>query len=627
MLPDLNEHILVGLSSSPSNARILRTAAKMAAASGCRFTALFVQTPSHMSPENRQRLRENTILAQSLGATLETVFGDDVCYQLGEYARLSGVTRIVIGSSNLRRRLPWGKPAMAVRLSAMAPNIDILIVQDSASNSPYHPRTLLKKPGFRVILRDLGISLGILIPTTLVGFLFQRMGFSEANIITVYLLAVLISTVFTETYFSIFFCALAGVLTFNFFFTVPTFSLKAYEAGYPVTFLIMFLAGLITGSLASRWKNHVRQSARAAYRTNLIFETNQLLQKAKSDADIWQVAAGQLRQLLDRDFALIPSGEVPTVNVNGFVPDGKAVKAVRQTHHQVGLSYPVRVNERLYGVVSLDRENDPPEAFENSVLLSILGECALALESSANAREMEAAKLQAENEKLRANLLRSISHDLRTPLTSISGNAGILLANNAALDEDTRRQMYGDIYDDSQWLINLVENLLAVTRIDEGRMKLQKSPQLVEDIVDEALRHISRKRSEHTIKVEYEDEFLLALCDARLIVQVLINLVDNAIKYTPVGSEITISARQQDNFAVISVADNGEGLKDKENVFRMFYTGSSAIADSRRSLGLGLSLCKSIVTAHGGEIRVSDNLPHGAVFTFTIPSGEVTVHE
>jgi len=197
------------------------------------------------------------------------------------------------------------------------------------------------------------------------------------------------------------------------------------------------------------------------------------------------------------------------------------------------------------------------------------------------------------------------------------------------LDNDTIRQMCGDIYDDSAWLTNLVENLLAVTKIEEGRMQLQKQPHLVEEIVTEALQHISRKQTEHTVTVHHENELLLAKCDARLIIQVIINLVDNAIKYTPAGSHITITTKQNERHTEISVADNGAGIPDneKEKVFQMFYSGSNPIADCRRSLGLGLSLCKSIITAHGGEITVSDNAPAGTIFTFTIPSGEVEVHE
>jgi len=179
------------------------------------------------------------------------------------------------------------------------------------------------------------------------------------------------------------------------------------------------------------------------------------------------------------------------------------------------------------------------------------------------------------------------------------------------------------------WLYNLVENLLAVTKIEDGRMELRTQPQLAEEIVSEAMQHISRKRSEHTITVRHEDELLLAQCDARLIVQTIINLVDNAIKYTPAGSHIWVSTRREDHMAVFSVADDGPGIPDQEKklIFQMFYTSATAVADSRRSLGLGLGLCKSIVSAHGGTISVFDNQPVGTVFTFTVPAGEVEVHD
>ena len=340
----------------------------------------------------------------------------------------------------------------------------------------------------------------------------------------------------------------------------------------------------------------------------MLFETNQMLQKAATEEEIFQAAQTQLHKLSDRGLTVHP----------GITTGGKRNSTI----------YLIKTASKVYGSVVMEG-SESLEAFENSVLLSILGECALALENMRNAREKEEAKLLAENEKLRSNLLRSISHDLRTPLTAISGNAGILLSDSENLSPETRNQMYSDIYDDAAWLYNLVENLLAVTRIEEGRMKLNTQPQLVEEMVCEALQHISRKRSEHTITVSHQDELLLAKCDARLIVQVIINLVDNAIKYTPVGSHIEITTKGEEGRAIVSVADDGPGISDdeKERIFQMFYTGSNPIADSRRSLGLGLGLCKSIITAHGGLISVADHQPNGTVFTFTVPSGEVEVHE
>ncbi|MGN1444179.1 MAG: sensor histidine kinase, partial [Acutalibacteraceae bacterium] len=196
-------------------------------------------------------------------------------------------------------------------------------------------------------------------------------------------------------------------------------------------------------------------------------------------------------------------------------------------------------------------------------------------------------------------------------------------------DEETKKQLYGDIYDDAMWLINLVENLLSVTRIEEGRLNLHITEDLIDDVISEALHHVNRKSAEHHIRVQNKEDYLLAKMDAKLMVQVIINIVDNAIKYTPKGSNITIQTYKQGDKAVITIADDGDGIPDdkKERVFDMFYSGANKIADCRRSLGLGLSLCRSIVNAHGGTITVSDNTPHGTVFTILLPAGEVQIHE
>lgn len=217
-------------------------------------------------------------------------------------------------------------------------------------------------------------------------------------------------------------------------------------------------------------------------------------------------------------------------------------------------------------------DSAPLDSFENSVVLSILGECALAMENEKTAREKAEAALLAKNEQLRANLLRSISHDLRTPLTSISGNAGILLSSAQTMEEAKKTQLYQDIYDDSLWLINLVENLLSVTRIEDGTMRLKLSAELMDEVIDEALRHVSRKSAEHSITVEQREEFILAKMDSRLIVQVVINLVDNAIKYTPPGSSIHISTWKADKKVYVEISDNGPGIPDeaKQRILKCF---------------------------------------------------------
>ena len=650
-----HEHILVCLSSAPSNEKIIRTAARMAGAFRCGFTALFVETKAFqwMNARDKQRLQGNMRLAQQLGASIETVYGDDVADQIAEFSRLSGVTKIVLGRSGIPHRLLLRKPSLTERLIELTPELDIHIIPDNGVNRLLDTkhREVMHIPSISVL--DLLKSAGILVLVTLIGLLFYNFGFTEANIITLYILGVMLISVYTRSSICSLVASIASVLTFNFLFTVPRFTMQAYDSEYPITFLVMFLASLLTGSLASKLKSHAKRSAQVAWRTKLLFETSQNLQRAHTQEEIVSVTAKQLLKIFQRDIVVYSIDEKGLLEPEIFLVDeaaspqryttakerevaqwvlsnNKRAGAGTETLPDARCTYlSIRTGERVYGVVGIAASDKPLDSFESSILLSVLGECALALENQKNVEEKEAAAVLAKNEQLRANLLRSISHDLRTPLTSISGNASNLLSNGPLFDAKTKEQMYADIYDDAMWLINLVENLLSVSRLEQGRMNLHLTTELIDEVVAEALRHINRKRAEYHFHVQSSDDYLLAQMDAKLIVQVLINILDNAMKYTPPGSDIEIGWKQEGKFIYISVADNGPGISDqaKPHIFDMFYSASNQIADSRRSMGLGLALCKSIVNAHGGEIVVSDHKPHGSIFTFSVPAGEVELHE
>lgn len=522
--------------------------------------------------------------------------------------------------------------------------------------TPLHSRS-------HAFLTDAIMTILLLIGATWVGFGFQKHGFSEANIIIIYILAVLIAAVFTTQRFYSLILSLVSVLTFNYFFTQPYFTLKAYDDDYPVTFLTMFLSAFITSTLAVRMKEQTKQSNEAAFRTQILLETNQLVQKEKGGAAIASVVANQLVKFLKRDIIVYLSedgrlGEpeifpTPVIgNPNSINPDStkpsvyladseRAVASwVFEHNKQAGTTtaryehaacryLAIRINNKVYGVIGIAIPEEGLDTFENSITLSILGECALAMENEAVLREREQNALIAKNEQLRANLLRSISHDLRTPLTSISGNAGILLSNAEEMEVGNRKKLYLDIYDDSLWLISLVENLLSVTRLEDGTMRLRKNAELIDEVIEEALKHVNRRSREYHIQVHQTEEFMLVKIDAQLIMQVIVNIVDNAIKYTPSGSDIIITASSYGDKVIVEIADNGDGIPDeaKPRIFEMFYTVNKGVADSRRSLGLGLALCKSIITAHGGEISVGDNNPMGTVFRFTLPKEEVTLRE
>ena len=429
-------------------------------------------------------------------------------------------------------------------------------------------------------------------------------------------------------------------------------SFQTYAVGYPVTFVIMLISSVLTGTLAAKLKMHARLSAQLAFRTQILFGTDRLLQKARSQKEILEITCTQLARLFDRSI-------VAYAAVNGRLAEGHLFsekekaedqsyltldeqqiarwvytnkkRAGATTHYYKNskcLYLAIRIGDQVYGVVGVPAQKDVLDSFEYSILLSVLNECALAMDNARNAEEKEKNAVIAKNEQLRADLLRAISHDLRTPLCSISGNADMLLSNGKYLDEGTRRQIYTDIYDDAEWLTGVVENLLSITRLNDGRLKFKFTDQLMDEVIAEALRHISRKHDDYKIITECED-LLLTRMDVRLIIQVLVNLVDNAIKYTPSGSTITIRALKKNEKAWISVEDNGPGISDeiKPHIFEMFFTGGNNIADSQRSLGLGLALCQSIVEAHGGKMELEDNDPHGCIFSFALPLSEVILNE
>ena len=644
------EHILVCLSAAPSNKKIIDTATKMAEGLQARFTALYVQTGTKAEAMDKERLEEHIRYAEKLGAEIVMTHGENIPVQIAEYARLSNVTKIVIGQSNARRNHFFSKVTLTEKLIELIPDIDIHIIPDAVKTGNRQKRPFIwymEKPS----AKDYFLTAFIFAVCTLIGLLFQKLNFTDTNIVTIYILGVLLTSIVTDGYL----CSVAGsflsVFLFCFFLTEPRMSFQTYAVGYPVTFLIMLISSVLTGALAAKLKTHAKLSAQLAFRTQILFDTDRLLQKAKGEREILDVTCTQLLRLLNRNITAY-------VVENNALSEGKLFagagedtedfltkeeqqiarwtyenrqRAGASTHHfpQAKCLYlAIRSGNNVYGVIGIPLQKETLDSFEYSILLSVINECALAMENAQNAMEKEKNAVIAKNEQLRADLLRAISHDLRTPLCSISGNADMLLGNSERLDEATKHQIYTDIYDDSEWLIGVVENLLSITRLNDGRLKFKFSDQLLDEVIAESLRHISRKHDDYKIVSDCE-ELVLARMDVRLIIQVLVNLIDNAIKYTPPGSVICIQGTKTDGKAQISVKDNGPGIPEemKPHIFQMFYTGKTTVADSHRSLGLGLALCHSIIEAHDGTLILTDHAPHGCNFTFTLPLSEVTLNE
>ena len=635
-------HVLVCLSASPSNQKVLLSAAGFARGNSSTFTALFVDNGKRTA--NDPYLQKNIEMAKSLGASVEILVQKDVLGAIVDYASDHAVTHLFIGYSGPARNGAFLNHFPVYRLVNSLPDVDVHIIPGSAMT--LRPSGLTLKE-HRLLNLDDFIKLAVIMAcATAISALFYRSRFSNSNIITIYILAVLVTSVTTAGSIYGILASVLYILLFNFLFIDPRFTLLVYDPYYMVTYLVSVIAAIITGNLSSRMKQSMQQARNNAYQAQILLNTSELLQRADSSSEITQVITRQLRELLGRDAVFLYTGagekqllENETVAKMRSVPDENAIR--RTFHHGTRSGwgtryYPdaeyqylsVRTGNSNYGMIGIAGGKNSLSPFEDNLLLSLIGACSLSLESEQNRKEREAAQIIAENERFRSKLLRSVSHDLRTPLTSISGNAANLRQHENEITEDERKQIYSDIYEDAIWLIDLVENLLSITRLEE-HVELNLTGEIVSDVLTTAVSHARRHKSGHHILLDCDEKCLVARMDVSLILQVMNNLISNAVKHTPADTTIIVRDRQEGDEVVISVSDDGPGIPDdeKERIFDLFYTGRQAGADSSKSLGLGLNLCKSIVEAHGETITVKDNIPSGAIFEFRLKIWEGTGNE
>ena len=492
--------VVVCVSPAPSGPRILRTAAEFASAEEAPLVALYVETPTHaaISEENSRRLDANMALAARLGARVETVFGEDVPARIAEYAHVNEVDTIILGQSVLPVWKTLFQTPLSDRLSSLLPDKTLMIIPDVSARPQ---RTVkISQQQENHVLKDIVTAVLLLGAATVLGILFQKAGLQEANIVTLYILCVTLTAVMTSSPAAGIVSAAASVVTFNYLFTEPLFYFQVYNPGYMITFVVMFIAAFITGTLASRLKEYAQQSSKKAFRTQILLDTSRILAQEDSRGRIMEVTAGQLLKLTGRKILIYSVADGVPDKVKVLEPDrgedrdpavqgtlsaspgeeereiaswtlreGKSAGAWTEVFSRAGyLFLPVQIYAHSYGVFAIGRGEKALSSFVRSICDSIVGECALALENEYNERAREEAAVSVKNEQLRTTLLRSISHDLRTPLTSIYGNADNLLADQGNLDEATKREIYLDIRNDSYWLISVVQNLLSVTRLENA---------------------------------------------------------------------------------------------------------------------------------------------------------------
>ena len=643
------EHILICLSSSPSNPKVIRQAARMAAAFHAKFTAIYVETPefSSMLPEDKERLQNNTQMARELGANTVTSYGSDIVEQIAEYAKVARVSKLVLGRSYTKRKLFSVQESFSERLADLAPQLEIFVIPDN------YDKKYVKPMGLQRYTEDYSDSMwlgGILSVSTMFGYMLSNWGFGDIPIVSTYIIGVFLTTFITKGKFCGIVASFLSVLLFNFCFTRPIYTFEVADIRHLILFVVMFIISIICASLTHKVKKYAKLSAQKAYRLEILLATSRKLQKAADKYEIVEQTVAQLGTLLEKNIYFylgnprlnpLPFTYICNETLQSNFDNQRWVAVAEWTfknNRHAGFStttlpgekclyLAVRNGEKVFGVVAIYMENQRVPAYEEGIMVAILNECAVALEKNELLKEQEDASLQLQQEQLRANLLRSISHDLRTPLTCISGNAEVLIHNVDQMNQEKTQKLCEDIYDESIWLINLVENLLSVTRIENGTMRLQLNTESLSDIVEEALKHVRRNLNQHSIHVQHENDLLMVKADGRMIIQVITNIVDNALKYTPQGTQIIIRTQQVNDKVVVKIADDGLGITDeaKNKLFDMFYSSRTNAADGRRGMGLGLALCKSIINAHGGELTVADNKPQGTIFQFNLDVEEVRI--
>lgn len=612
------EHILVCISSSPSNPKVITAASEMAKVYNALFTALYIETSKTLTEDNKKRLYDNTQLAKQNGAKIVTVNGDDIPFQVSQYAKASRVTKIIVGRSGYKPSRFFTPPNFIDKLIGLTPDIEIYVIPDKAQKlyigQKHNEQFKLQK----MPLKDALKSITVLIAVTLLSSIFRMLNIDEANIIMIYILAVVLIAYITDSKIFSIVSSLLSVIIFNFFFIIPYHSLEVYGSEYSVTFVIMFLVALFASSIAKKFKEQAELSSLKAYRTEVMLEMSQKLQQFGMKNEINEVTREQLKKLLNCNVDLFTNKNDEDIVNWVFDNNQQAGNTTENFSQSVNFYLPISNVNKVFAVVKIEK-NEISE-FEKSLLIAMLRESALAYEKDAISQLKNELMIKNNQEELRSTLLRAISHDLRTPLTGISGYAELLLKNSSKITDNKKQEIYTDIYDDSIWLLNLVENLLSITRFDRNEITLKKESESVSDVISEALSHLGRKKDDFIIKTKIEDETLCAKMDGKLISQVIFNLVDNAMKYSPCNTTVTVGAKAVTDYIEISVEDEGNGIKDedKEKIFDMFYTVNNSITDGRRGLGLGLALCKAVVEAHGGEIEIKDNSPKGTIFSFKL---------
>lgn len=489
------------------------------------------------------------------------------------------------------------------------------------------------------ILQSLLKLVVIVFAATVLGKVFTKLGFPETNIVVMYLLAVLLVARFTSGYQYGILSAVVSLLCYNYFFTEPYHTLAVNDPGYLITFSIMLTTSILTSALTTKEKLLTEEANERGKESQILYMLSSKLSDAADMEAVLKIAAESISHLLQVNVGCIYVGrqsepiyiqQSGKEQIHRSVPDEEEIRnrytnlRTEYLEEEEDYGYPVNGREHLLAVVKIDKTVNEEHLQEKKKLLhSIMENVSMAMDRIEVTIERVRDRESMERERERANLLRAISHDLRTPLSGIMGTSEMLM--DMTDKEDGRQELLQGIYQDADWLKSLVENILSLTRLQDGKIVIHKEMEAIEEVIGCAVAHVERSFPDRVIQVKIPEEFRLVPMDAKLIEQVIANLLDNAVKHTKPQEVITVVARYTKDTAVVSVLDEGEGIAEADvpNLFKMSYTSKSRSADVKRGIGLGLTICETVVNAHGGTITGRNRTDRkGAEFLFTLPLTE-----
>lgn len=635
------ERLLVCVGPSPSSAQIIRSTKRLAVSLGAEWLAVAVNTggEGQGADRNWSQTGANLRLAEKLGAETHILIGNEIADTLIKFARERNVSKIVVGQT----ALPWWKRQLlgtiVDELLSKAKDIDIYVVSGLKEDLQPTPRL----PASRQSWQEYLFAAGVVSFCAALGWLAQAFSLAEANIVMLFLAGVAFIAMRCGRGPAIA-AAVVSVLVFDFCFVEPYLTFAVSDTEYVITFAVMLGIGLLISALASRQRNQLRISQQQERRTGQLFRMTRQLSELSGTEFLLRTSGNQLREIFAGEVVIYvrePDGKlvarfgeetsIAALPVNHdvahWVTDNQKIAGAQTDTlpNATALFAPMVGSRSSVGAIGIkprdaNRFLDPDQIRLFETCASLI---ALSLERDESMLAAHEARLQIETEKIRSSLLSAVSHDLRTPLASIAGASSTLAASGDSLSPETRAELLASINDEAERLSRLVENLLHMTRLSSGKVQIERQWHPVDEIIGSALTRLERQMVGRRIETHIDESLPMVKVDSLLVEQLLVNLLDNAAKYSSDISPIEIMAHADDRGVVLEVTDQGRGFQagDEERVFELFYRGNGAPPD-QRGTGIGLAICKAIAEIHGGSIMALNRGGGGATLRVSLPNTE-----